>query len=98
MREVNKLAHAIRFALLASTIAIPATSFAANEKAKEKTNKIAIQAQAKATNKASDLEEEVEEVVERIAVTGSRIKRSEFSNASPIQVVNRPVFARDSIT
>lgn len=91
MREVNKLAHAIRFALLASTIAIPATSFAANEKAKEKTNKIAIQAQAKATNKASDLEEEVEEVVERIAVTGSRIKRSEFSNASPIQVVSGEV-------
>ncbi|MEQ3659600.1 MAG: TonB-dependent receptor [Glaciecola sp.] len=33
-------------------------------------------------------EEEVAEVVERISVTGSRIKRDEFSNASPIQVVS----------
>ncbi|MFT6910367.1 MAG: iron complex outermembrane receptor protein, partial [Oleiphilaceae bacterium] len=33
-------------------------------------------------------EEEVKEVVERVAVTGSRIKRQEFSNASPIQVIS----------
>jgi iron complex outermembrane receptor protein len=33
-------------------------------------------------------EEEVKEVVERIAITGSRIKRQEFSNASPIQVIS----------
>ncbi|WP_412972767.1 TonB-dependent receptor domain-containing protein [Glaciecola sp. MF2-115] len=33
-------------------------------------------------------EEEVKEVVERISVTGSRIKRQEFSNASPIQIIS----------
>ncbi len=33
-------------------------------------------------------EEEVKEVVERVTVTGSRIKRQEFSNASPIQVIS----------
>jgi iron complex outermembrane receptor protein len=33
-------------------------------------------------------EEEVKEVVERIAITGSRIKREEFSNASPIQIIS----------
>lgn len=33
-------------------------------------------------------EEEVKEVVERISVTGSRIKREEFSNASPIQIIS----------
>ena len=33
-------------------------------------------------------EEEVAEVVERISVTGSRIRRQEFSNASPIQVIS----------
>lgn len=33
-------------------------------------------------------EEEVKEVVERVTVTGSRIRRQEFSTASPIQVIN----------
>ncbi len=33
-------------------------------------------------------EEEVTEVVERVTVTGSRIKRAEFSQASPIQVID----------
>jgi iron complex outermembrane receptor protein len=34
------------------------------------------------------LEEELEEVVERVSITGSRIKRAEFSNASPIQIIS----------
>jgi iron complex outermembrane receptor protein len=33
-------------------------------------------------------EEAVTEAVERIAVTGSRLKRAEFSNASPIQIIS----------
>jgi iron complex outermembrane receptor protein len=33
-------------------------------------------------------DEEVTEAVERVTVTGSRIKRQEFSNASPIQVIS----------
>ena len=33
-------------------------------------------------------EEEVKEAVERVQVTGSRIKRAEFSSASPIQVIS----------
>jgi len=34
------------------------------------------------------LEEESEEVIERVSVTGSRIKRAEFTNASPIQIIS----------
>ena len=33
-------------------------------------------------------EDEIAEVVERVSVTGSRIKRAEFSNASPIQIIS----------
>jgi iron complex outermembrane receptor protein len=42
-------------------------------------------------NNANLLEEEVEEVVEKVVVTGSRIKRAEFSSASPIQVIDGAV-------
>lgn len=43
---------------------------------------------AQETDDLLEEEEEVAEVVERISVTGSRIKRQEFSNASPIQVIS----------
>lgn len=41
--------------------------------------------------KKDDILKEEKEVVERVTVTGSRIKREEFSNASPIQIISGEV-------
>ncbi|MDP5130704.1 MAG: TonB-dependent receptor, partial [Paraglaciecola sp.] len=46
---------------------------------------------AYAQENANVLEEEADEVVEKVVITGSRIKRAEFSNASPIQIISGDV-------
>ncbi|MGB0835735.1 MAG: TonB-dependent receptor domain-containing protein [Psychrobium sp.] len=91
MRELNRLTHAVKLALFAGVLAAPHAAVANGDKAENKEKAkptIAVKTQQK---NSDTLEEEVEEVVERISVTGSRIKRSEFSNASPIQVVSGDV-------
>ncbi|XQW85977.1 TonB-dependent receptor domain-containing protein [Thalassotalea piscium] len=84
MKKLNLLSVSIKSALLIGAVS-SVNVFAAEEAAAVEK---AIAAQAK-TEKVVILDEEIEEVEEeRITVTGSRIRRAEFSNASPIQVIS----------
>lgn len=91
MIKTNKLSNAIRYALLTSI-----ASLTTNVAFAQETQEVEVSA-----NQSSDVliedslaEDSLEEVTERIQVTGSRIRRSEFSNASPIQVISGD-FARE---
>lgn len=81
MYNNNKISKAVRLAIAlgaASAMAFSAT--AAAQAAEEQT----------AQQTAVDLKEveKAESAPERISVTGSRLRRAEFSNASPIQVIS----------
>ncbi|MCO4798905.1 MAG: TonB-dependent receptor plug domain-containing protein, partial [Colwelliaceae bacterium] len=83
MKKLNLLASSIKTALLIGVVG-SFNTYATQQEDAEK--KVAVQ-----EVNASDLLEENledEEEVERVVVTGSRIRRSEFSNASPIQVIS----------
>ncbi len=91
MIKTNKLSNAIRYALLTSI-----ASLTTNVAFAQETQEVEVSA-----NQSSDVliedslaEDSLEEVTERIQVTGSRIRRAEFSNASPIQVISGD-FARE---
>jgi len=84
MKEINPISLAVRLALLSSFVAMP-TAFAAETASEKVAVKSAVKANTVAQN--DDLLEEEEEV-EKISITGSRIRREEFSSASPIQVIS----------
>jgi len=82
MTKLNDVAKGIRLAIvLGAACSTHALANADDEQA------IAVQAAAQETSQDSNelLEEESEE---RIVVTGSRIRRSEFDTASPVQVIS----------
>ena len=86
MKEVNKLTQAVRLALFASVLTVPAVATAADTTDVEVKAAQTIKFQAESQD--DGLGEELDEEMEQITVTGSRIRRAEFSSASPIQVVN----------
>ena len=87
MKELSKLTQAVRLALIAGAISVPAIASAADTKAVEVTRVNLVQQE-----ESDGLEEEsLEEEVEKITITGSRIRRSEFSSASPVQIINGDV-------
>ncbi|MGB0936896.1 MAG: TonB-dependent receptor domain-containing protein [Colwellia sp.] len=89
MIETTKLSHAIRLALFAGALSAPAYATAADLEEVEDQNEQAVQ---KAAVESDGLEEDLlEEDVEKITVTGSRIRRAEFSNASPVQIITGDV-------
>lgn len=80
MNKLNNVAKGIKLALmLGAACSVNAYAQDAQEQA------IAVQAAANEVNEDPLLEEESEE---RIVVTGSRIRRSEFDTASPVQVIS----------
>ena len=89
MKEINKLTQAVRLALFASVIAVPAVATAAD--VDEIEVKAAQTTKVQAEIEDDGLGEELDEDVEKITVTGSRIRRSEFSSASPIQMISGEV-------
>ena len=88
MTKLNLLAASVRAALLIGV----ASSFAAvaADDNTQANNALATQEKTAAA-KGNSIIEEDEEETERVIVTGSRIRRSEFSNASPIQVISGDV-------
>jgi iron complex outermembrane receptor protein len=87
VRKLNKLTASIQTALFVGAVA-SFSSFAADEN-KQANNALAEQEKVALANNSNIIEiEEEEEEVERVVVTGSRIRRTEFSNASPIQVIS----------
>jgi len=90
MRETSKLSHAIRLALFAGALTAPAYTLAADANEVEVKKETTVQPIKAA--ETDGLEEELEEgEVEKITVTGSRIRRAEFSNASPVQIITGDV-------
>jgi iron complex outermembrane receptor protein len=85
MIEATKLSHAIRLALFAGALTAPAYATAADLDEVEVKNKQAVQ---QATDNDGLEEDLLEDDVEKITVTGSRIRRSEFASASPVQIIN----------
>lgn len=80
MNKLNNVAKGIKLALmLGAACSVNAYAQDAQEQA------IAVQAAANEVKEDPLLEEESEE---RIVVTGSRIRRSEFDTASPVQVIS----------
>ncbi|QOL25878.1 TonB-dependent receptor [Thalassotalea sp. LPB0316] len=80
MNKLNNVAKGIKLALmLGAACSVNAYAQDAQEQA------IAVQAAANEVQTDPLLEEETEE---RIVVTGSRIRRSEFDTASPVQVIS----------
>jgi iron complex outermembrane receptor protein len=86
MKEVNKITQAVRLALFASVLAVPAVAIAAN--VDEIEVKAAKSTKVQAEIEDDGLDEELDEEMEQITVTGSRIRRAEFSSASPIQIIS----------
>ena len=86
MKEINKLTQAVRLALFASVLAVPAVATAAD--VDEIEVKAAQTTKVQAEIDDDGLGEDLEDEVEQITVTGSRIRRAEFSSASPIQVID----------
>lgn len=88
MRKLNILASSIKTALLLGAVS-SFSSFAANAPA-QANQALSAAEQVAVAKKKKAIKEVVEEEdeVERVVVTGSRIRRSEFSNASPIQVIS----------
>lgn len=80
--NVSLVAKSIKIALMLGTVC-SVNAFA--QQATEQENQVAKTA-AQTQNAPALLEEDEE--VEKIVVTGSRIRRSEFANASPIQVIS----------
>lgn len=85
MKDLNLLSKSIKTALLAGVVGSASMQLYAAEA--EAAAAVANQ-NAQASADATSLLEEDEEEAERIVVTGSRIRRAEFSNASPIQVIS----------
>jgi iron complex outermembrane receptor protein len=82
MYNNNRVAKAIRLAMMvgvSATVTISVSAFSADEINKKTTAN---------TQLNEDFDSLEEETVERISVTGSRIRRAEFSSASPIQVIS----------
>ncbi len=85
MKKLNQFTQVIRLALLANFISVPAMVSAAD------IEDVEVKAKA-AQAKTEELNEELlEEETEQITITGSRIRRSEFSSASPVQIINGEV-------
>jgi iron complex outermembrane receptor protein len=82
MKNINKLTEAIKFALLAGTLSAPSIVLAAD-------NLSNIEGVSTPREQTTELEVDAleEEKIERISITGSRIRRAEFTSASPVQVV-----------
>ncbi|MGP5159425.1 TonB-dependent receptor domain-containing protein [Pseudoalteromonas prydzensis] len=75
MFKKTSLSRAIQYSLLLGSASFASAAFAAEEEVKQE------------TTQAAEVSLE-EEQPERIEVTGSRIRRAEFSQASPIQVIS----------
>ncbi|NVK56067.1 MAG: hypothetical protein HWE26_10650, partial [Alteromonadaceae bacterium] len=85
MTKANKLASAVRLALFTGMASLTTTTaFAQESQSVEVTNTQSEDVLVEDTL----AEDSLEEGAERIQVTGSRIRRSEFSNASPVQVIS----------
>ena len=87
MYKNNKITRAIRLGMMvgaSAAVLISAPAFSVDESAAVEVSK------AKSANNVLNEESDglEEDTVERIAVTGSRIRRAEFSSASPIQVIS----------
>jgi len=84
VRKLNLLATSIKTALLVGAVS-SFSSFGANA---EQNNALAAVEKVAQESKQDAIIEDEEEEVERVVITGSRIRRSEFSNASPIQIIS----------
>ncbi|MCT7947159.1 hypothetical protein [Shewanella septentrionalis] len=84
MFKRNLLSTAVRYSLL-----LGATAFAGNIYAAEAAEEVAPQ-ETKLQTEQEDLLG-AEDIQERVVVTGSRIRKAEFSQASPIQVISGDV-------
>ena len=87
MKETSKLSQAIRLALFAGALSAPAYTLAAD------VEEVEVEKQQQVNVAENDgLEEDgLDSDVEKITVTGSRIRRAEFSSASPVQIINGEV-------
>ncbi|NQZ21615.1 MAG: TonB-dependent receptor [Colwellia sp.] len=85
MRKLNILATSIKTALLVGAVS-SFSSFAANASAQDNNALSAVEKVA--VESKQDVIVEEEEEIERVQVTGSRLRRSEFSSASPVQVIS----------
>jgi len=87
VRKLNKLTTSIQTALFIGAVGSFSAVAAENTQMK---NNLAEEQEVAVSSQASSEEviEEEEEEVERVVVTGSRIRKTEFSNASPIQVIS----------
>lgn len=83
MFRTNMLSRAIRYSLLVGCVG--SFHVLADDSAAE-VERTALAADAEASSSVNALEEEEE--VEKIVVTGSRIRKAEFSEASPVQVID----------
>lgn len=84
MFKKNTLCKAVQYSLLFGSAALASNLYAVENETKS------VEAELKKVNtEVKEIEEEIdEELPERIQVTGSRIRRAEFSNASPVQVIS----------
>lgn len=88
LKNLNKISKGVKIALLAGAVVGTSAQALAAQAEQEAAveNKVAQQAVS-----AEDALLEEDEDDERIVVTGSRIRRAEFSSASPIQVISGDV-------